>query len=162
MMRVLFLVLLLGLAMPAASAAKSDKPHIFMVIVDDFGWADAGWHRETPSREVVTPTMDALVKEGVELNRHYVHMMCTPTRSSFYSGRLPIHVLTQLSSPCDMNGAIPRNMTGVAAQLKKGGYATHHVGKVSTPLVAAEVGVETCVALSHCRQTSALFTLHPH
>lgn len=36
----------------------------------DFGWGDAGWHRDTPSREVVTPTMDALVKEGVELNRH--------------------------------------------------------------------------------------------
>jgi hypothetical protein len=76
-MYMLFLVLLLGLAMPAASATKPDKPHIFMVIVDDFGWADAGWHRKTPSREVVTPTMDALVKEGVELNRHYVHMMCT-------------------------------------------------------------------------------------
>ena len=50
-----------------------------------------------------------------------VHMMCTPTRSSFQSGRLPIHVLTQLSSPCDHNGAIPRNMTGVAAQMKKAG-----------------------------------------
>jgi len=106
-----------------------------MVIVDDFGWGDAGWHREVPSREVVTPTMDALVKEGVELNRHYVHMMCTPTRSSFYSGRLPIHVLTQLSSPCDKNGAIPRNMTGVAAQLKKGGYATHHIGKWDAGMV---------------------------
>ena len=105
------------------------KPHIFMVIVDDFGWATAGWHRAAPTPEVVTPTMDALVKEGVELNRHYVHMMCTPSRSSFYSGRLPIHVLTKLSSPCDHNGAIPRNMTGVAAQLKRGGYATHHVGK---------------------------------
>lgn len=25
----------------------------------------------------------------------------TPTRSSFYSGRLPVHVLTQLADPCD-------------------------------------------------------------
>ena len=72
-----------------------------------------------------------LVKEGVELNRHYVHVMCTPTRASFQSGRLPIHVLTQLSSPCDRNGAIPRNMTGIAAQLKAAGYKTHQVGKVS-------------------------------
>jgi len=66
--------------------------------------------------------MDALVKEGIELNRHYVHMMCTPTRASFQSGRLPVHVLTRLSSPCDENGAIPRNMTGIAAQLKTAGY----------------------------------------
>jgi arylsulfatase A-like enzyme len=96
--------------------------------------ADAGWHRGDGgglpvTKEVVTPTMDALVNEGIELNRHYVHMMCTPTRSSFQSGRLPIHVLTQLSSPCDKNGAIPRNMTGIAAQLKKAGYSTHQVGK---------------------------------
>jgi len=102
-----------------------------MVIVDDFGWADAGWHRlETGvTKEVQTPAMDGLVKEGIELNRHYVHMMCTPTRSSFYSGRLPIHVLTILSGPCDKNGAIPRNMTGIGQVLRKGGYATHHVGK---------------------------------
>lgn len=39
------------------------------------GNPQAGWHREVPSREVVTPTMDALVKEGVELNRH-----CTSPR----------------------------------------------------------------------------------
>ena len=50
----------------------------------------------------------------------------TPTRSSFYSGRLPIHVLTVLSSPCDQSGAIPRNMTGIAAVLKKGGKSSQN------------------------------------
>jgi arylsulfatase I/J len=49
-----------------------------MVIVDDFGWAEVGYHRETPTPEVVTPTIDALVKSGVELNRHYVHMVSEP------------------------------------------------------------------------------------
>ena len=61
----------------AAGWAAAPKPHIFMVIVDDFGWADAGWHRGDGgglpvTKEVVTPTMDQLVKEGIELNRHYV------------------------------------------------------------------------------------------
>lgn len=76
------------MAVAAAAAGTVAQPHIFMVVVDDFGWADAGWHRGDGgglpvTKEVVTPTMDALVKEGIELNRHYVHMMCTPTRSSF-------------------------------------------------------------------------------
>jgi arylsulfatase B len=115
------LLQLLLLSAACTAPAFATKPHIFMVVVDDFGWADAGWHRAIPSKEVLTPTMDALVKSGIELNRHYVHMMCTPTRASFQSGRLPIHVLTRLSSPCDENGAIPRNMTGVAAQLKTAG-----------------------------------------
>jgi len=35
-----------------------------------------GWHRQdNPTKEVVTPNMDALVKDGIELDRHYVHMM---------------------------------------------------------------------------------------
>jgi len=38
-------------------------------------------------------------------------------------------VLTQLAGPCDKNGAIPRNMTGLGTVLQEGGYATHHVGK---------------------------------
>lgn len=104
-------------------------PHILFVIVDDFGWAEVGYHREIATKEVQTPTIDNLVKEGIELNRHYVHMMCTPSRASFQSGRLPVHVLTQLAGPCDKNGAIPRNITGIAAKLKKAGYITHQVGK---------------------------------
>ena len=116
----------------ARATSATTLPNIFFVVVDDFGWADVGWHRSAAERQaadVRTPTMDALVAEGVELERHYVHMMCTPSRASFQSGRLPVHVLTQLADPCDPNGAIPRNMTGIAAQLKKAGYATHQVGK---------------------------------
>jgi arylsulfatase B len=110
--------------------AAKKPPHVLFVVVDDFGWGEVGYHREagTPAA-METPTMDALVKAGVELNRHYVHMMCTPSRASFQSGRLPVHVLTELAAPCDGNGAIPRNMTGLAQVLKRAGYATHQVGK---------------------------------
>merc|ERR1719491_850597 len=117
------------LSLMISGTAVTKLPHIFFVIVDDFGWAEVGYHRATPTKEVLTPTIDNLVKKGIELNRHYVHMMCTPTRSSFQSGRLPVHVLTRLAGPCDGNGAIPRNMTGIAAKLKKAGYMTHQVGK---------------------------------
>eukprot|EP00927_Polykrikos_kofoidii_P070735 TRINITY_DN6712_c0_g1_i5.p1 TRINITY_DN6712_c0_g1~~TRINITY_DN6712_c0_g1_i5.p1 ORF type:complete len:592 (-),score=67.00 TRINITY_DN6712_c0_g1_i5:153-1832(-) len=109
--------------------SKGSLPHILFVIVDDFAWAEVGYHRQVPTDEVQTPTIDRLVKEGVELNRHYVHMTCTPSRASFQSGRLPVHVLTQLADECDENGAIPRNMTGIAAVLKRAGYSAHQVGK---------------------------------
>ncbi|KAJ9446660.1 hypothetical protein DIPPA_60792 [Diplonema papillatum] len=112
------------------ACGSSPSPNIFMVLVDDFGWGDIGYHgAKLSSGESLTPTLDALVAEGIELNRHYVHMMCTPTRSSFQSGRLPIHVTTELVGQCDINGAIPRNITGIAAQLKLAGYETHQVGK---------------------------------
>ena len=35
-------------------------------LVDDYGWADAGWHRPGGYSDVQTPHLDALVKEGVE------------------------------------------------------------------------------------------------
>eukprot|EP00055_Hartaetosiga_balthica_P003234 m.7069 g.7069 ORF g.7069 m.7069 type:complete len:553 (+) comp2699_c0_seq1:7-1665(+) len=119
-----------AVATDANDAPAATKPHILMVIVDDFGWAEVGYHREgTEKDQVLTPTIDSLVAEGIELNRHYVHQMCTPTRTSFQSGRLPVHVLQDLAGPCQPKCGVPRNMTGVAQHLLKGGYATHFVGK---------------------------------
>jgi arylsulfatase A-like enzyme len=132
-MRLPILVLLLA----SARARPAKPPHVLFVVVDDFGWADVGYHRDSPTQEVVTPTIDKLVANGIELNRHYVHMMCTPSRASLQTGRLPVHIITKLAGPCDENGAIPRNMTGLAAKLRTAGYATHQVGKwdagITTP-----------------------------
>ena len=113
----------LALALCAAAAAFSPpRPHIFFVVADDLGWSDVGYHRNeshSATPEVRTPTIDALVADGVEMGRHYVHMICTPSRASLQTGRLPAHVITTLADPCDANGAIPRNMTGLAAKLKQ-------------------------------------------
>ena len=54
-------------------STNTTLPHILFVLVDDFGWADVGYHRDgdpEAKKEVVTPTIDALVSEGVELDRH--------------------------------------------------------------------------------------------
>ena len=42
----------------------------------DYGWADSGWHRQDAigRKEVLTPTMDGLIKQGLELDRHYVSL----------------------------------------------------------------------------------------
>ena len=74
---------------------KEQAPNILFIIVDDLGYYNFGYKGNT---EVQTPYIDSLVlNEGLNLNRHYVHMMCTPSRASFQSGRLPVHILTQLA-----------------------------------------------------------------
>ena len=45
------------------------------VFVDDWGWANVGYHREPPTEEIVTPHMDNLVKEGLELDQCYAYLL---------------------------------------------------------------------------------------
>ena len=115
----------------------ADKPHILFMLVDDWGWANVGYHRDPPTREVDTPNIDSLVKVGLELDQHYVYRFCSPSRSTLLSGRLSIHVndKNQDIQPYNPNdpvsgyAGIPRNMTGIATKMKKAGYATHMIGK---------------------------------
>jgi hypothetical protein len=126
--------------------AAGKKPHIWMLLFDDYGWADAGWHRDTigpggvhipADPEVVTPNLNQMVKEGIELDRAYVYKYCSPTRSALQSGRNPYHVnplnaepnIANHSDPVSGFAAIPRNMTGIATKLSAAGYLTHSFGK---------------------------------
>ena len=131
------LLLLVCSSLAATQPPPLKKPHLVFMLVDDWGWANVGYHRDPPTKEVVTPNIDGLVKEGLELDQHYVFKYCSPSRSCLMSGRLPIHVNDNNDEPTYYNpkdpvsgfAAIPRNMTGLATKLKMAGYATHQVGK---------------------------------
>ena len=119
------------------ACAADLKPHIVFVLVDDWGWANVGYHRDPPTKEVVTPNIDSLLKEGLELDQHYAYKFCSPSRSSLLSGRLPIHV-NDLNvpifkyNPQDLvsgYGGIPPNMTVISTKLSGAGYVAHHIGK---------------------------------
>ena len=133
----LFEVTLLVSTSATQDASSDSLPHIVFMMVDDWGWANVGYHRDPPTKEVDTPNFDSLKQQGLELDQHYVYQFCSPSRSSFLSGRLPIHVNDenkQMSSynpddPISGFAGIPRNMTAIATKLKSAGYATHQVGK---------------------------------
>jgi len=136
--RVVIMRLQPGVGVLAASlaVAAASKPHILLVLVDDWGWNNVGYHRPNDP-EVATPNVDALVKEGIELNRHYTYHYCSPSRSTLQSGRLSVHVAygfddPMLRSKTDPDGGfsgIPRNMTGIAEKMRSAGYRTHMTGK---------------------------------
>eukprot|EP00050_Salpingoeca_kvevrii_P006706 m.291120 g.291120 ORF g.291120 m.291120 type:complete len:544 (+) comp12413_c0_seq1:60-1691(+) len=121
--------LVLAVAILGVVPIEAKPPSVLFVLVDDLGWADVGFHRAQGDPEVVTPNIDALARAGLQLERHYVHQFCTPTRTSVQSGRLPVHVNTGLGSPCNDNTGIAYNMTGIAEKLKLAKYSTHFVGK---------------------------------
>ena len=120
-----FIILTTSEAVPSAK----DKPNIFFVLIDDLGWGNVGWQSTTTNKEVQTPHLDALAKnEGLILNRHYVAYVCTPTRSSFQSGRLPCHVAVESAAGNPRDG-ISQNMTCIGTKMKQAGFSTHIVGK---------------------------------
>ena len=132
--------MLLLLAVPAvyttAGARVDKKPNILFMMVDDWGWANVGYHRDTPTKDISTPNMDGLVNEGLQLDHHYVYNWCSPSRSAFLSGRVPIHVndgscerCYNPDDPVSGYGGIPRNMTVFVTKLQSAGYATYQVGK---------------------------------
>ena len=45
------------------------KPHLVFLFCDNVGWSNLGYHRTRPTREVVTPQIDGLVRTGLELDR---------------------------------------------------------------------------------------------
>ena len=116
---------------------QPSKPHIVFMLVDDWGWADVGYHRTSDKNDIVTPNIDSLVEDGLQLDQHYVYNYCSPSRASLLSGRLPIHVNDADTSqscynpkdPVSGYTGIPRNMTVISAKMKEAGYATHQVGK---------------------------------
>jgi arylsulfatase B len=117
--------LMLG-ALPAPDGYAS-KPNLVFFMADDLGWNNVQWHNPT---QMKTPNGAALVREGIELDRHYAFLYCSPSRSAFMTGRMPYHVQQENHQNCDLGQGAPRNMTFIAAKLKQAGYQTHHIGKV--------------------------------
>eukprot|EP01084_Bolivina_argentea_P063642 116168_1 len=124
-----FLFLILSFYYMYGVSSKS-PPNIVFILADDLGWADVGFHRNDTDNEVQTPNIDKIAtKEGLQLHRHYVYFICAPTRSSFQSGRLPVHVNTNDVTPTHYQQGIPQNMTCLGTKMKEAGYSTHIVGK---------------------------------
>jgi arylsulfatase B len=69
----------------ASAASNEGPPNIVIIVADDLGWNDVGYH----DSQIRTPRLDSLARKGVELDRFYVCPICTPTRAGLMTGRYP-------------------------------------------------------------------------
>lgn len=96
------------------------KPNIVILLADDLGWTDVGFH----GGGIATPHIDRIAAEGVELNRYYVAPVCSPTRAGLMTGRYPIRfgAMRAVYPPWRAGGMDTSEVT-MADVLAKAGYA---------------------------------------
>ncbi len=123
--KLVFLGQFLVLVLIFSNVTAQTQPNVILIVVDDLGWNDVSYH----GSEIQTPTIDRLAKEGVELNRFYVHPTCSPTRSSLMTGKAALR-LGHLN-PLGKNNVkgLPLSEKILPQYFKENGYQTNLVGK---------------------------------
>lgn len=113
-----------------AASGKPDAkrpPNIVLIFADDLGYGDLG---SFGARQIKTPNLDRMAREGVRLTNFYVTAsVCTPSRAGLLTGRYQIRSgLTRVLFPASRDGIGAEEMT-LAEALRGRGYRTACVGK---------------------------------
>ncbi len=102
-------------AQPAKSAGK---PNFIIIFVDDVGYGDIGCFG---AKNIKTPRIDQLAREGMKLTSFYAQTVCGPSRGALMTGRYPVRI----GGGWTTNG----DEITIAEVLKEAGYATGCIGK---------------------------------
>ena len=107
------------------SHAGEAAPNVIVILADDLGWNDVGFH----GSEIKTPHLDRLAAGGVRLDRFYVQPACSPTRSELMSGvsAISLGVLSPFSKLQPAGLPISRRL--LPQYFQNAGYQTLMVGK---------------------------------
>jgi arylsulfatase A-like enzyme len=115
----------MALVMASAALAQTDRANIVIILADDLGWRDVGYH----DSEIRTPRLDALARAGVELDHFYAFPSCSPTRASLMTGQSAVrHGIYQPISK-NMKTGLPLEARIMPQYFKEAGYQTLMVGK---------------------------------
>lgn len=128
--------LLIGVALAVggprhAASAEAGRPNIVLIIADDLGYGELGCYG---GREIPTPQLDQLAREGVCFTCGYVTApFCAASRAGLLTGRYPTRFGFEFNPIGAQNAApgvgLPVDERTLADRLRDAGYATALVGK---------------------------------
>ena len=122
----LLLLTLLASLYCHGAGLEQERPNIVIVVADDLGWADVGFH----GSPIETPNLDRLASEGMELSRFYTTPSCSPTRAALMTGRnaFRLGIAYATIMPWSNNGVHPEERFMPEA-FRDAGYQTAMFGK---------------------------------
>jgi arylsulfatase A-like enzyme len=111
----------------AAPAAAANRPNVLILLADDLGYADVGFHG---CKDIPTPNIDSLAKNGVRCTNGYVSgPYCSPTRAGMLTGRYQTRFGHEFNPGSGPEFGLPVSETTMANRLQAAGYKTGLVGK---------------------------------
>ena len=109
-----------------AAAADGRPPNVVLFFADDLGWGELGCQG---NREIPTPHIDSLARDGVRCTQGYVAATyCSPSRAGLLTGRYPTRFGHEFNAVAQQSG-LALTETTLATRLSAHGYATTCIGK---------------------------------
>lgn len=119
------LLLVLPMVVHAADTTPA-KPNILYILADDMGYADAGFNG---GREIKTPNIDSLARDGAILKSFYVQPVCSPTRAALMTGRYAVRTGVYTVVRPNAPWGLKLEERTLAQSLRDAGYETAITGK---------------------------------
>lgn len=135
--------------------APAAPPNVILMMGDDHGWEETGYHGHP---HVKTPVLDEMAATGLKFERFYAaHPSCSPTRASFLTGRHP----NRMGTFAPGWSFRPEEITS-AHLLAKAGYHCAHLGKWHVGAVKKDSPVSPLAMGFHeCLSHDNFFELNP-
>ena len=124
-MRSLLLWLMFMAAVFTTLAKPPPPPNFVIIFADDMGYGDAGCFG---SKDIRTPRIDRMAKEGMRFTSFYAQPICGPSRAALMTGCQPLRV-AEVGNIKNVHPELHDKEITIAEVLKTKGYATACFGK---------------------------------
>lgn len=112
--------------------AKTSRPNIVVVLVDDLGYADVGFQGAI---DFDTPVIDSLAAGGMHFTNAYIsHPYCSPSRAGIMTGKAQAHIgheynPASIEDERDVFRGTDVSETFISQAMQAEGYETVAIGK---------------------------------